>query len=375
MSAERENLKVVEPAKNLAAALERLHLAAGKPPTRKIAAAVGSLSHTTVADALAGRRVPSWPVLEKIVTSLGGDPAMFRALWVDAAAPSGLASQAVLGSGIQNIYLGTGIGLAGPVVSIAPPFGHRDESQPLRGRDDLLAELAESSAQVLVVHGLGGVGKTRLALEAAYQAQRRGTEVWWMSAADPSGLVAGMHTLGTRLGVPEAELERSDTADAIWQKLVVKHEPWLLVIDNADDPQILGGPDPGTGVAEGRGWLRPILPSSGSVLVTSRDGNAVSWGPWCVRHRLTVLPAEEAADVLADYAGHLPRLGSDTDASALAERLGGLPLALRIAGYTWPRLRPSPPHSLTRARSVPTLSTMQRWRVPGARRGRKTSAP
>ena len=113
---------------------------------------------------------------------------------------------------------------------------------------------------------------------------------------------------------------------------MVKHEPWLLVIDNADDPQILGGPDPGTGVAEGRGWLRPILPSSGSVLVTSRDGNAVSWGPWCVRHRLTVLPAEEAADVLADYAGHLPRLGSDTDASALAERLGGLPLALRIAG-------------------------------------------
>ena len=68
------------------------------------------------------------------------------------------------------------------------------------------------------------------------------------------------------------------------------------------------------------------------VLVTSRDGSRVSWGPWPERHRLEMLPADPAAAVLADHAGHHPRLGSEEDARLLASRLGGLPLALKIAG-------------------------------------------
>jgi len=45
-----------------------------------------------------------------------------------------------------------------------------------------------------------------------------------------------------------------------------------------------------------------------------------------------MLPASEAAEVLADHAGRDPRLGSEYDAQMLAVRLGGLPLALKIAG-------------------------------------------
>ena len=45
-----------------------------------------------------------------------------------------------------------------------------------------------------------------------------------------------------------------------------------------------------------------------------------------------MLPADPAAAVLADHAGHHPALGSEQDARTLAERLGGLPLALKIAG-------------------------------------------
>ena len=215
------------------------------------------------------------------------------------------------------------------VVSVAAPLGQRDDRLPIRGRDGLLSELVEAGPRVWVVHGLGGCGKTRVALEAAFGAQQRGIEVWWVSAADSDALVAGMRAVGRRLGVAQEDLERADAADVIWQQLGARRAPWLLVIDNADDPQTLAGG--GDCVADGRGWLRPISGQIGRVLVTSRDGSAVSWGSWCHRHRLGMLPAREAAEVLADHAGHDPRLGSEDDAQMLAVRLGGLPLALKIA--------------------------------------------
>ena len=165
------------------------------------------------------------------------------------------AQQAVLGAGTQNVYLGARERSAEQAVSIAPPTGQLDESLPLRGRDGLLAELAGDSARVRVLHGLGGCGKTRLALEATVRAQQHGTEVWWVSAAQPDVLAAGMRALGRRLGMTDAELEHGDVADVIWQRLADRREPWLLVIDNADDPQVLAGA--GACVAEGRGWLRP----------------------------------------------------------------------------------------------------------------------
>ena len=114
---------------------------------------------------------------------------------------SGSARQAVLGSGTQNVYLGERERQREAAVSIAAPVGQRDDSLPVRGRDGLLAELAGAGLRVRVLHGLGGCGKTRLALEVAFWAQQGGTEVWWISAAGPGVLAAGMRALGRRLGV------------------------------------------------------------------------------------------------------------------------------------------------------------------------------
>lgn len=70
------------PAGELAVALRRLHIQAGRPSMRVLAQRIGTVSHTTVADALAGRRTPSWSIVGDIVRELGGDKEEFKRLWL-----------------------------------------------------------------------------------------------------------------------------------------------------------------------------------------------------------------------------------------------------------------------------------------------------
>jgi len=65
-------------------ALRELHLRAGEPSSRTIATRIGQTSHTTVNLALRGPRVPSWPVVAKVVEALDGDVEAIRPLWIDA---------------------------------------------------------------------------------------------------------------------------------------------------------------------------------------------------------------------------------------------------------------------------------------------------
>lgn len=66
---------------NLTAALREAHVRAGQPSTRRIAADIGDVSHTTIADTLKGKRCPSWNVTRRLAEYLGGDAARFRELW------------------------------------------------------------------------------------------------------------------------------------------------------------------------------------------------------------------------------------------------------------------------------------------------------
>jgi hypothetical protein len=71
----------VPPQAPLAARLREWHVATGAPSVRTIAAGIAGAGHSTVADALSGRRIPSWRILSEIVEYLGGDLDEARALW------------------------------------------------------------------------------------------------------------------------------------------------------------------------------------------------------------------------------------------------------------------------------------------------------
>jgi CRP-like cAMP-binding protein/tetratricopeptide (TPR) repeat protein len=213
----------------------------------------------------------------------------------------------------------------------------------VRGRDGLLGELRRAfrpypwrASRTFVITGMGGLGKSTVALTAARMARERGHRVWWVRAADPASLTSGMLEVLRELGAPQSVIapvrEGARTASArAWEFLSGEHaagQRWLLVFDGADDPGVLAGPDETT-PADGTGWLRPG--PAGMVIVTSRNRDPQVWGSWVALRELRPLDDEAGAEVLRDLAPQVPDPHGD-QARSLARRLGGLPLALHLAG-------------------------------------------
>ncbi|HET6706384.1 tetratricopeptide repeat protein [Amycolatopsis sp.] len=298
----------------------------------RVLAEDAQLAASTVSNALSGKSVPSWRTTKFLLQTCGVKPDVeWRKVWEDAKD----AEQSLDRSSTDDepdLERDAVIPRQPGLFSIRPPTGNLPAR--VRGRDAVLAHLtglvAEPKPMLQVLHGLGGCGKTTIALETARLAQESGCPVYWVSAAERGGFTAGMREIARELGVSADELEQAWTGqasvmDLLWRYLDAASRPWLLVVDNADDPEILAAP--GANPGDGTGWVRPSR--TGTTLLTSRVGSPDVWGSQAERHQIGVLADKDAADVLVDLAGHA---GDQAQATALAERLGGLPLALRSAG-------------------------------------------
>ncbi|MEU6092778.1 FxSxx-COOH system tetratricopeptide repeat protein [Streptomyces sp. NPDC047085] len=215
------------------------------------------------------------------------------------------------------------------MTSLRAPHG----SGPVRGRDGELEALkrllARPQARYAVVCGVGGIGKTTLASALADIARAQGREVFWIRWRNAEELAEQMTRTALACGLTEARLEesragRAGLPDVVWEQLEQAGR-WLLVLDNVDTPQAVG-PD-GEDVASYRGWIRPGR--RGLLLVTSRNTDPAVWGTRAVLRRVAPLESVVGGQVLCDVA---PHAGTAEEARALADRLGGLPLALHGVG-------------------------------------------
>jgi tetratricopeptide (TPR) repeat protein len=227
--------------------------------------------------------------------------------------------------------------LAGAVVSrvpaavLPPPVGRLPAE--VRGRAAILEDLAELArhpdGRAHVLAGLGGSGKSTVALAVARAAAAIGLHTWWVAATDPASVASALLGLARRLGAPDGEVaealaDRVNPSDVLWPCLEAA-PGWVLVLDNADDPAVLAVA--GWRAGDAAGWLRPTR--AGLVLVTSRSGDARTWGPIAEVHRVGPLDSPEGGQALLDLA---PGAGDVSQAAGLSSRLGGLPLALHQAG-------------------------------------------
>jgi len=166
-----------------------------------------------------------------------------------------------------------------------------------------------------VVHGLGGTGKSTLALHFAHRNRDRYNPIWWISADSPASVTTGLAELAARLN-PYQNLTATTSAEgAAWAiGWLQAHDGWLLVLDDADSPRS----------------IEPVLGTltAGRHLITSR--RATGWHRAARLLPLATLPPDDALELLMRITGP----GDDAARAPLgqlAAELGYLPLALEQA--------------------------------------------
>lgn len=244
-----------------------------------------------------------------ISTPTAMDQTAVEPLYFEPAAVVTSARHATLGVGPSSRQPGDSPPIWGGVPPRNPNF---------TGREDLIDQLRQQlltggATAVLpaALHGMGGIGKTQMAVEYIYRNLDNYDLVWWIQAAQLTQIRAGLTELARHLSLPGSS-ETHTAVPAVLEALR-RGNPvrrWLLVFDAAESPE----------------EVRKFFPSNGpgEVLVTSRNP---AWAGVARPLEITVFRRAESTELLRRRGPDI----RDEDADQIAEKLGDLPLAIEQA--------------------------------------------
>ncbi|MEV6024359.1 FxSxx-COOH system tetratricopeptide repeat protein [Streptomyces sp. NPDC052036] len=188
-----------------------------------------------------------------------------------------------------------------------------DRNPHFTGRQAQLAQVRDGLLNgrrtvVQALQGLGGIGKSQLALEYAHRFTSQYDTVWWIDAERADQLLVRYTELATRLGIAKPDAGAEHNARTLLEHLRT-HDRWLIILDNADDP---------------RDFETLIPTGPGHVLITSRNPG------WNDRVHTLSLGVFPRGDALAYLTTRVVGIAPE-QADGLADDLGDLPLALAQA--------------------------------------------
>ncbi|MEU5718690.1 FxSxx-COOH system tetratricopeptide repeat protein [Streptomyces sp. NPDC020403] len=187
------------------------------------------------------------------------------------------------------------------------------------GRESLLAaverQLREDETTAVLphaLHGMGGVGKSQIAVEYVYRHSGEFNVIWWIPAEQENLILGALADLARSLGLevgPQANAAVPAVREAL--RTGKPFDNWLLVFDNAENIEA----------------VRSYFPNGGpgKIIVTSRNRE---WERVATPLSVDVFDRDESIALLQRRARGL----STGDADRLAAALGDLPLAVEQAG-------------------------------------------
>ncbi|HEU5378360.1 MAG TPA: FxSxx-COOH system tetratricopeptide repeat protein, partial [Ktedonobacteraceae bacterium] len=182
-----------------------------------------------------------------------------------------------------------------------------------------------ASTQAVALSGMGGIGKTQVAIEYAYRYRQEYHAVFWLGAETSENLITSLQQMADLIQLPAHEAADQSRLMAASRRWFVTHRGWLVIIDNVEDLDV----------------LQPLLPlpGQGALLLTTRR-QAV--GTLARPLALPPMSEEEGINLLLARSGlsslHSPEIPLSQNAATIAQAaelvrfLEGLPLALDQAG-------------------------------------------